>query len=86
MREHFRIAVRRHVAKDRTVSLHGKLFEALTGVIGQTVTLLYHRADPQRIEVICDERSWGFLVTLDVNSVACAARSDMKPAESYTAD
>ena len=64
--DHFRIAVRRRVDKDRTVSLHGKLFEAPTGLIGQTVTLLYHRADPQRIEVLCDERSWGFLVPLDV--------------------
>ena len=66
VRDHFRIAVRRRVDKDRTVSLHGKLFEAPTGLIGQTVTLLYHRADPQRIEVICDERSWGFLVPLDL--------------------
>jgi transposase InsO family protein len=68
--DHFRIPVRRKVDKDRTVSLNGSLFEAPPGLIGQTVTLLYHKHDPRRIEVLFDEQSYGFLTPLNtgVNS------------------
>jgi len=37
----------RKVGKDRTVSLLGKLYEAPEGLIGNTVTLVYHERDPQ---------------------------------------
>ena len=65
LREHFRIPVRRKVDRDRSVSLNGRLYEAPTGLIGQWVTLLYHKHDYSRIEVIFDECSHGFLVPLD---------------------
>jgi putative transposase len=65
LREHFRIPARRKVDRDRSVSLNGRLYEAPTGLIGQWVTLLYHKHDYSRIEVIFDERSHGFLVPLD---------------------
>jgi transposase InsO family protein len=65
LREHFRIPARRKVDKDRSVSLNGRLYEAPTGLIGQWVTLLYHKNDMGRIEVIFDERSHGFLIPLD---------------------
>jgi putative transposase len=65
LQDYYRHTLRRKVDKDRTVSLHGKLYEAPVGLVGQTVTLLYHRADPTRIEVFFQERSWGFLVPLD---------------------
>ena len=65
LREHFRIPVRRKVDRDRSVSLNGRLYEAPTGLIGQWVTLLYHKHDMSRIEVIFDECSHGFLVPLD---------------------
>ncbi len=70
LRDYFRIAVRRKVAKDRTVTLSGRNFEAPVGLIGQTVTLLFHERDPERVEIFKDEVSQGFLVRLDqvVNS------------------
>ncbi len=61
----FRHELRRKVDKDRTVSLHGRMYEAPVGLIGQSVTLLYHPAEPTRIEVIFQERCWGFLVPLN---------------------
>ncbi len=57
--------VRRKVDKDRTVTLMGKLYEAPVGLIGKTVTLLYHENEPGRIKVIVDENSAGFLQPLD---------------------
>jgi transposase InsO family protein len=65
VREYFRIPARRKVDRDRSVSLNGRLYEAPTGLIGQWVTLLYHKHDMSRIEVIFDERSHGFLTPLD---------------------
>ena len=60
--DYFRVSARRKVDKDRTVSVNGALFEALVGLIGKTVTLLYHKHDPKRVEVLHDEKSHGFLV------------------------
>jgi transposase InsO family protein len=70
LRDYFRIAVRRKVSKDRTVTLAGRNFEAPVGLIGQSVTLLYHERDLERVEIFKDEVSQGFLVRLDqvVNS------------------
>jgi len=70
LRDHFRIPVRRQVDKDRSISLNGRLYEAPVGLIGQTVTLLYHPNDSSRIEVFLEGRSWGFLSLLNpqVNS------------------
>ena len=70
LREYYRIPIQRKVDKDRSVSLKGRLYEVPVGLIGQWVTLLYHKYDPTRVEVIFDERSYGFLTPLDtgVNS------------------
>lgn len=70
LRDHFRTVTRRKVDKDRSVSLHGKLYEAPVGLIGNTVVLRYHDADPTRIEVFFEDRSYGFLAELNphVNS------------------
>jgi len=70
LREHFRTVVRRKVDKDRSISLEGRSYEAPVGLIGQTVSLLYHPNDPSRIEVFLEGRSWGFLDLLNpqVNS------------------
>ena len=64
---YFRKQMRRKVGKDRTVSLLAKLYEAPEGLIGNTVTLLYHARDPLRIEVLFEGKSHGFLIPLDVN-------------------
>lgn len=66
IREYFRIPAQRKVDKDRSVSLKGRLFEAPVGLIGQSVTLLYHKNDLSRVEVFFNERSYGFLTPLDV--------------------
>ncbi|MEI8351069.1 MAG: polysaccharide biosynthesis protein, partial [bacterium] len=63
--DYFRIPVRRKVDKDRTVTLDGRLYEAPVGLMGTTVTLLYHAEDPHRVEIWHDEQSAGFLVPLD---------------------
>jgi hypothetical protein len=70
LHEYFRLPLKRKVDKDRTVSVHGRLYEAPAGLIGNTVILLYHPSDLSRIEVIFQERSWGFLTPLSpaVNS------------------
>jgi putative transposase len=70
LQDYFRQTARRRVAKDRTVSLNGKLFEAPVGLIGQQVTLRYHEADPEKVEVFSGQQSYGFLspVNLQVNS------------------
>ena len=70
LRDFFRQTARRRVAKDRTISLNGKLFEAPVALIGQQVTLRYHEAESERVEVFSGPQSYGFLtpVNLQVNS------------------
>jgi len=68
--DYFRNTVLRKVDKDRTVSLDGRLYEAPLGLIGKTVQLKYHNSEPERIEVLFEEKSYGFLspLNLQVNS------------------
>jgi transposase InsO family protein len=68
LREYFRRPLKRKVDKDRTVSIYGRLYEAPAGLIGNTITVLYHPTDMSRIEVFFQERSWGFLVPLSVGA------------------
>lgn len=83
LRDYFRVSVRRKVAKDRTITLLGRNFEAPVGLIGQTVTLLYHEDDPDRIEIVKDEVSCGFLVRLDqvINSRVRRSRTSLPELE-----
>ncbi len=46
----------------------GKLYEVPTDLIGKQVMLLNHEHDPQRIEVLFEERSWGGLVQLNLHA------------------
>jgi putative transposase len=75
MEDYFRRRITRRVHKDRTVSLNGRLFEAPTGLIGKIVTLFYHEHDPLRVEVLLEDRSYGFLVPLDLH-INCRIRRD----------
>jgi len=70
LRDFFRQTARRRVAKDRTISLNGKLFEAPVALIGQQVNLRYHEAELERVEVFSGQQSYGLLVpvNLQVNS------------------
>jgi len=61
----FRTRARRKVDRDRTVTLDGKIYEGPVELIEKNVHLLYHKNDPQRIEIFYQDRSYGFLVPLN---------------------
>jgi hypothetical protein len=61
----FRTRARRKVDRDRTVTLHGRIYEAPVELIEKNVNLLYHEDDPQRIEIFHQDQSYGFLVPLN---------------------
>lgn len=64
--EHFRCIARRRVAKDRTVTLNGQLFEAPVVLIGLRVDLLYHPERPSKVEVRLGQNSYGYLQTVNL--------------------
>ena len=63
----FLFEVKRRVMKDRTVSLHGRVYEADAVLVGQTVTLRYDPdAPPSRpLEVVHDGNRAGLATRLD---------------------
>jgi transposase InsO family protein len=75
LKDHFRIIARRRVAKDRTLTLDGNLFEAPVQLIGQRVDLLYHRDSPKRVEVRWQQKSYGYLTPVDLK-VNCRVKRD----------
>jgi len=75
LKDHFRQVVRRTVAKDRTVTIDGRLFEAPVALISKRIDLLYHRDSPQRVEARYQSQSYGYLRPVDVN-VNCRVRRD----------
>jgi len=75
LRDYFRKTARRRVAKDRTVSLDGRIFEAPVALIGKQVTLLYHEGEEDRIEVLFNGQSHGLLHALDIH-VNCRVKRD----------
>jgi transposase InsO family protein len=70
LKDHFRVVARRTVAKDRSLTLDGRLFEAPVALIGKRIDLLYHKNNPQRVEARLNNQSHGFIrpVDLAVNS------------------
>ena len=75
LRDHFRKHARRRVAKDRTITLNGKLYEAPVGLIGKQVLLLYHDDQPALVEVKYNHQSYGFLTPLDLHINARVKRN-----------
>jgi transposase InsO family protein len=67
LEDFFRKVTRRRVAKDRTVSLNNRLYEAPVALIGRWVELLYHDQQPEQVEVRDGDRSYGLLTALDLN-------------------
>ena len=63
------------MAKDRTITLDGNLFEAPVALIGKRVQLLYHENDLQKVEVFDKQQSHGFLVPVDLH-VNCRVKRD----------
>lgn len=75
LKEHFRTAVYRTVAKDRTVTLNGHLFEVPVALIGKRVLILYHESEPKSAEVFFNQTSHGVLVPVDLH-VNCRVKRD----------
>ncbi len=75
LKNHFRKAVNRTVAKDRTVTLDGRLFEAPVVLIGKRELLLYHEHAPSQVEVFHNQKSHGFLTMVDLH-VNCRVKRD----------
>ncbi len=65
LEDFFRKRALRNVAKDRSVALQGRLYEAPLRLLGKRVVLFYHDHDPSRVEVFWEDRSYGFLALLD---------------------
>jgi putative transposase len=75
LKDYFRKAVRRRVAKDRTVSLDGRIFEAPVPLIGKQVTLMYHEAQPDQVEIRLSGKSFGPAVPVNLH-VNCRVKRD----------
>ncbi len=75
IKDHFRKLARRRVAKDRTITLNGKIFEGPVSLIGRQVELLYHEKDHDRVEVRAGGRSYGFIRPVDIH-VNCRVKRD----------
>lgn len=73
--DHFRKLARRRMAKDRTITLHGKLYEAPVCLIGKQVELLYHDRDEDRVEIKLAKSSYGFVRPVDLH-VNCTVKRD----------
>ena len=73
----FLFEARRRVTKDRTVSLHGRLYEVDALLVGETVTLRYDPdAPPTRaLQVRHGEQSAGVATPLDVHANASVKRA-----------
>jgi hypothetical protein len=54
------------VAKDRAVSIDGRLYEAPTMLIGEYIQLLYHQEQPDRVQIFHKGNSYGFLLPVDL--------------------
>jgi hypothetical protein len=63
------------VAKDRTIILNGKLFEAPVALVGKQVELLYHEGDDGPVEVRSNGKSHGFIRAVDIH-VNCRVKRD----------
>jgi hypothetical protein len=75
LRDYFRIRTRRRVAKDRTIVLNGRLYEAPVPLIGKQVLLLYHENQPERVEALYGNQSYGFLIPVDLHINARVRRN-----------
>lgn len=73
--DYFRSVLLRKVNKDRTVVLNGRLFEAPVALVGQRVELHYHNANPDRVEAIWRQQSYGILHPVSVH-VNCRVKRD----------
>ena len=55
------------MAKDRTISLDGRIYEAPVDLIGKQVTVLYHQDQEGPVEVRLGRESHGILKPVDLH-------------------
>ncbi len=72
----FLFEVKRRVAKDRTVSLHGRLYEVEAGLVGETVALRYDPESPpgRPLQVLHDCEPAGEATPLDAHANTAVRR------------
>ena len=75
LKDYFRKVSRRRVAKDRTIILDRRLYEAPVELIGKQVELLYHEDNVENVEVRWNQKSYGILTMVDLN-VNCKVKRD----------
>ena len=75
LKDYFRIVARRTVAKDRSVTLEGRLYEAPVSLIGKRIELLYHKSNVKCVEARLNNQSYGFLRLVDL-AVNCRVKRD----------
>lgn len=75
LKDHFRMVIRRTVAKDRSVTIDGRLFEAPVALIGKRIDLLFHKDEPAKVEARLAGKSYGMLLPVDLG-VNCRAKRD----------
>ncbi len=75
LKDYFRNAARRKVAKDRTITFKGRLYEAPVLLIGKQVELLYHENDYENIEILWKNKSYGILRPVDLH-INCRVKRD----------
>jgi len=75
LKDHFRKTARRRVAKDRTITLNGRLYEAPVILIKEHVNVLYHDHEPEHVEIIHKGRTYGFARLVDIH-VNCRVKRD----------
>lgn len=75
LKDHFRVVARRTVARDRSVTLDGRLFEAPVTLIGKRIDLLYHKDAPEQVEARFKDSTYGYLRKVSLN-INCRVRRD----------
>ena len=81
LKDHFRNAARRRVAKDRTITFKGRLYEAPVPLIGKQVELLYHENDCENIEILWNNKSYGTVRPVDLHVNCRVKRDENRPSD-----
>ncbi|MBW2596793.1 MAG: DDE-type integrase/transposase/recombinase [Deltaproteobacteria bacterium] len=75
LKDYFRKVARRTVARDRTITLNGRLYEGPVALIGKRVELLYHETEPEKVEVKYQNKSFGMILLVNL-TVNCRVKRD----------
>jgi transposase InsO family protein len=78
---YFRKMARRSVRNDRTIAFRSALYEAPVELIGKQIQLFYHEHEPEKVEAVCNGKSYGFLRLVDANVNYRVSRSKKNQTE-----